>query len=50
MRTIQTTQSTIYHLASLLEDLSVGCDPDFDTSYEDLDREFAEIRLLIDNE
>jgi hypothetical protein len=29
----------------LLDDLAAGCDPDFDTAFDDLDREFAEIRL-----
>ena len=28
-----------------LDDLAAGCDPDFDTAYDDLDREFAELRL-----
>jgi hypothetical protein len=33
------------NLASLLDELSAGCDPDFDAAYDDLEREFAERRL-----
>lgn len=29
----------------LSEALSAGCDPDFDSSLEDLEREFQELRL-----
>jgi hypothetical protein len=32
-------------LACLLDDLSAGCDPEFDSLYEELEREFAERRL-----
>jgi hypothetical protein len=49
MHTIQTT-SSLFHLASLLDELSAGCDPDFDAGYDDLDREFAEARLQLGNE
>jgi hypothetical protein len=50
MQNIQNAPSTISHLASLLDDLSAGCDPDFDAAYEELDREFAEVRLHLGNE
>jgi hypothetical protein len=50
MQTIQTTSSALFHLASLLDELSAGCDPDFDAAYEDLDREFAEARVQLGNE
>ena len=40
-------QSDIYHLAALLDDLSAGCDPDFDVSTDDLEREFAELRCQL---
>jgi hypothetical protein len=49
MQTIQNTSSAIFHLASLLDELSAGCDPDFDTAYDDLDREFAELRCQLGN-
>ena len=32
-------------LTELLDELSAGCDPDFDAGYEELEREFAERRL-----
>jgi hypothetical protein len=50
MLTNQTTSSTISQLASRLDELSAGCDPDFDTAYEDLEREFAEARVQLNNE
>jgi hypothetical protein len=31
----------------LTEELSVGCDSDFDTAYDDLEREFQELRLQL---
>jgi hypothetical protein len=36
--------SRFYQLA---EELSAGCDSDFDTGYDDLDREFQELRFLV---
>jgi hypothetical protein len=50
MHTIQTTSSTMFHLASLLDELSAGCDPDFDAAYDDLNREFAETRVQLGND
>jgi hypothetical protein len=50
MQNIQTASSAIYHLASLLDELATGIDPDFDAGYEYLDREFAEARLQLGNE
>ena len=44
------THSSIFDLASQLDELSAGCDPDFDAGYEQLDREFAELRLPFGNE
>jgi hypothetical protein len=35
-----------YHLA---DELSSGCDPDFDEPESDLAREFAELRLILDH-
>ena len=42
--------SSLYHLVSLLDERSAGCDPDFDSGYEELDREFSELRLQLGNE
>ena len=50
MRTHHNTPSTLYHLASLLDELSAGCDAEFDAGYDDLEREFAELRLQFGNE
>lgn len=36
------------HLAALIEDLSAGCDPEFDADLEELERQFAEQRLAFD--
>ncbi|HWB12756.1 MAG TPA: hypothetical protein VG826_26255 [Pirellulales bacterium] len=36
-------------LASQLEAMAPTCDPDFDAVYEDLDREFAYLRLHRDD-
>lgn len=36
--------SRFYQLA---EELSAGCDSDFDTAYDDLEREFQELRFLV---
>jgi hypothetical protein len=32
-------------LLARLDEFPAGCDPDFDTEYGDLERQFAEIRL-----
>ena len=34
----------------LTDQLSAGCDPDFDTARDDLEREFQELRLQLGNE
>jgi hypothetical protein len=44
-----TAQSAVLHLAGILEDLAAGCDHEFDAGYDDLDREFAELRLQLGN-
>ena len=31
----------------LTDELSAGCDSDFDTTYDDMEREFQELRLLV---
>ena len=42
--------SQLSHLASLFEEFSAGCDPDFDAAFDDLEREFAEARLHFGNQ
>lgn len=37
-------------LLYLSDELTSGCDSDFDAAYEALDREFAELRLQLGNE
>ncbi len=37
-------------LVSLLDEMSAGCDPDFDAANEELEREFAELRLRFGNQ
>lgn len=32
-------------LAGLIEDIAAGCDPEFDADLEELERQFAELRL-----
>lgn len=49
MQNIRDIHSEFLHLASLLDDFSAGCDPDFDVAYDDLEREFAELRLHFGN-
>ena len=34
--------------STLLDDLSAGCDCDFDGDLDDLEREFAELRFTLD--
>ncbi|MEW4569518.1 hypothetical protein AB1L88_16760 [Tautonia sp. JC769] len=36
-------------LIDRIHDLSAGCDPDFDAELDDLEREFAELRLRFGN-
>ena len=37
-------------LLARLDEFPAGCDPDFDTDLEPLEREFAELRLTFDAE
>jgi len=47
MQTIN--HQTTHRFLELAEELSVGCDPDFDAAYDDLEREFQELRLQLGN-
>lgn len=35
----------VSQLLRITDELSGGCDPDFDTAFDDLEREFAELRM-----
>ncbi|HVX13827.1 MAG TPA: hypothetical protein VHC22_21775 [Pirellulales bacterium] len=35
-------------LAALIEDLSAGCEAEFDADHEELERQFAELRMTFD--
>jgi hypothetical protein len=41
------TPTAASRLAALLDDLAAGCDADFDAAHDDLEREFAELRLML---
>jgi hypothetical protein len=45
MQTVHDTLTTNARLVHVLDELSAGCDADFDAEYDDLEREFAELRL-----
>jgi hypothetical protein len=47
MTPIHETPSAASRLAALLDDLSAGCDADFDAAHDDIEREFAELRLTL---
>ena len=50
MQTQQDIRSALYRVTCRLDELSAACDPEFDAVYEDLDREFAHLRLQCGNE
>ena len=50
MQNLHAITAETYRLASLLSDYEAGCDPDFDAEYEELEREFAELRLSFDHQ
>ena len=43
------THAIFSRLCELADELSAGCDSDFDTAYDDLEREFQELRLALHN-
>jgi hypothetical protein len=49
MQHLHAVQSNLFHLAGVIEDLAAGCDTDFDAAYDDLEREFAEVRCQLGN-
>ena len=42
---IHDIQTAMYHLINRLDELDAGCDPEFDGEDEELDRQFAELRV-----
>ena len=50
MQTNHQITAEAYRLASQLHDYPAGCDPEFDAEYDELDRQFAELRLHFDNQ
>ena len=50
MQTIHDTHAIYSRLLSLSDELFAGCDAEFDTAYDDLDREFAELRMQLGNQ
>ena len=47
MQNITDHDAITSRIHELTEELSAGCDSDFDMAYDDLDREFQELRLLV---
>ena len=46
MQNITDHHAIASRLYELSDELSAGCDSDFDTAYDDLEREFQELRLV----
>jgi hypothetical protein len=44
MQHFHDSQTVTSRILTLIDDLSVGCDSEFDAAYDDLEREFAELR------
>jgi hypothetical protein len=49
MQTITDYDAITSRFHQLTDELSAGCDADFDTAYDDIDREFQELRLQLGN-
>jgi len=49
MQTITDHDAITSRFHRLTDELSAGCDSDFDVAYDDLDREFQELRLQLCN-
>lgn len=45
MHHLHDIRATALDLIHRIDDLSAGCDPDFDAQLDDLEREFAELRV-----
>jgi hypothetical protein len=44
-----TSYPSAYELTQLLEEYPAGCDSDFDAEHEELERQFAELRMTFDH-
>jgi hypothetical protein len=49
MPRISDTHAVNSRLLILTDELSAGCDLEFDTAYDDLEQEFAELRCQLGN-
>jgi hypothetical protein len=49
MQHIHDTHFATSRLANVLDEMAAGGIPEFDPAYEELDREFAELRLQLGN-
>jgi hypothetical protein len=51
MKQLHHTQATdaMYAMVGLLDQFATGVDPDFDDGQEELERQFAELRLSFDH-
>jgi len=47
MQTLINNDATTARFNFLTDELSAGCDPDFDTVHDDLEREFQELRIAL---
>ena len=50
MHTVTDYEAITSRFHQLADELSAGCDADFDTVYDDIDREFQELRLQLCNQ
>lgn len=46
---MQIDHHSTHRFFELAEELSAGCDPDFDAAHDDLEHEFQELRLQLAN-
>ena len=49
MQTIYDTHAINSRVLRIIDELSAGCDHEFDAVYDDLEREFAELRMQLGN-
>jgi hypothetical protein len=47
MQTMTEYDAITSRFHEMADELSAGCDSDFDTAYDDVDRELQELRLLV---
>jgi hypothetical protein len=49
MQNLTDTHAINSRILSIIDELSAGCDAEFDVAYDDLEREFAELRWQLGN-